>query len=113
MVDRLPEFELQDELYSNPEDIVITISIAGNPVTVNRTDGKPIQLALVKNPIFGVRGNSFADVVYVTTDGQAPLSKGKTMAIGESLYLPGLITTGKFKFDTNNNGTNVEITLWG
>jgi hypothetical protein len=66
---------------------------------------------LVSNPLKGTRGNDFADVLYVTIDGQTPSTKGFTLMIGEKIYFSGIFTS--LKIDANNNNTNAEIILWG
>ena len=105
--------EIQDITAADPEHQNDTVVTAGTPIIVNRSDSKNITLAYVKNPSKGTRANGISDVVYVSIDGTAPTANGTTLARGEYVYLPGYIQDGDLKFDSNNDGTEVEVILWG
>jgi len=107
------QVETQDVVGSIPENKNTTVTTAGTPVTVNRTDGKDCTAVYVGNPSKGTRANDINDVLYVSFDGQAPTGNGVTLARGESISVSGKIAVGSLKIDSNANGTVAEIVLEG
>lgn len=102
------DVEVKDERGSDPEHVNGTVTTAGFPDSLTLTSGKPIQLALVKNPSRGPNRNDFPDVLLVNIDGGAT---ELSLSRGEALYLPGVYTA--LSIDSNNNGVKYEVILWG
>jgi len=103
--------EIQDSTDASPEHKVGTVGTSA--VTIQRTDGKDCVAVHVNNPVLGTRANDFDDVLYITTDGQAPATYGQTIHIGEGITIRGKITHGNIKIASNNANTNYEIVLEG
>ena len=101
------DLEIQDEKDSTPEHFTKTVAVAGTPVSVTPTSGKPIQLLYIKNPSKGSNKNDPSDVVLVTVDGGANFT---TINRGEYVYIPGIFTSASL--DSNNNGTIIEVIVW-
>ena len=101
------DLEIQDIKDSTPEHTNDTVTTAGTPITVQRTDNKQATLVYVKNPNKGTRKNDTNDVIYISIDGQDPEDEGTTLARGEFIYLPGPIADGDLKFDSNSDGTEI------
>ena len=107
------DLEVQDFKDTTPEHLNITVTTAGTPITITRSDNKDITLTYIKNPNRGNRRNNISDVIYISIDGTDPSSYGTTISRGEYVYIPGSINSGNLKIDSNNNNTNVEIITWG
>lgn len=104
------DVEVQDIKGTSPEHKNGTVTTAGSPVTVSRTDSANCVYIFVNNPSKGTRANDINDVLYVSIDGGTTYI---TLSRGESQYFPGYIINGNLKIDTSNNGTNYEVVLWG
>ena len=104
------DVEVQDVKDSIPEHKNGSVTTAGTPVTVARTDTKNAMLVFVNNPSKGVNANAINVVIYVSIDGGTTYV---SLVRGESQYFPGVVANGSFKVDASMNGTKYESILWG
>jgi len=104
------DLEIQDEKQSEPEHFNGSITTAGSPVSLQLTSGKAIQWFFLSVP--SVRdqssSNGIHDAIKFNIDGT---STYVTIMSGESIFVPGLTQT--LKLDTNDDGTDYEVILWG
>jgi hypothetical protein len=104
------DVEIADNKDSSPEHKNGSVTTAGTPVTVSRTDAKNSQLVFINNPSKGVNANAINAVLYVSIDGGVTYV---SLARGESQHFPGVIVNGNLKINASANGVKYEAILWG
>jgi hypothetical protein len=101
------DIEITDIKDSTPQHFNGTVTTAGTPVSITPSNGRIIQLALIKNPSKGTNKNNTADVLLLNIDATTTYM---SLNRGEFVYLAGAFAT--LKIDSNNNGVKYEVVVW-
>lgn len=100
------DIEVQNEIGSEPEQTVVTVTTAGSPVTFTPASGRAIQSAFIHAPRIGPNAgtNTFTRYILYSVDGGTTYH---TLGINESISIPGNFTD--LRIDASDNGMKAEV----